>query len=322
MTSVEGNNIPSDKFSKDFEEYRRVCRARFEEQQFSYAQEEVAKDSSDEEKEEKEEDATVAMQTASTQETPTPPPTASQAECNTTTNPPTLAKTTVGMTKASANNERRNSFGKLFSCVSGVFKAAPPPTPQDKEKAKAAREKKKQDKNLAYLIAQLEYQGKSDAEIQLHLFHLRDMANQQGGRSKNNSLVGDWFRDMHQAFKDEFNLRRERQCVTLHVSTVNPFAAAMPANYVHDGAYTYEDLLTLEPVPRGLLSCDHLTSVVYEGQELPANQTTCAVCIAEFEVTEELRGLSCTHHFHKECIDKWLGVSPSCPVCKREVNSE
>jgi len=318
MTSVEGNNIPSDNFSKDFEEYRRICRARYEETKSGYDQEEVVKDSSGEEKEE---DAAVEMPTVSTQEIPTPPP-ASTTECNTTTIPPTVDKTPVGVTKA-ISNERRSSFGKnLFSCVSGVFKSSPPPAPQDKEKAKAAREKKKQDKNLAYLIAQLEYQGKSDAEIQLHLFHLRDIANQQGGRPRSNSLLGDWFRDMHQAFKDEFNLRRDRQCVTLHVSTINPFAAAMPANYVHDGAYSYEDLLTLEPVPRGLHSCDHLPSLVYEGQELPANQSTCAVCIADFEVTEELRGLECTHHFHKECIDKWLGVSPSCPVCKREVNSE
>jgi len=321
MTSVEGNNIPSDNFSKDFEEYRRICRARYEETKSGYDQEEVVTDASDEQKEE---DAAVEMQTVSTQETASPPPTASKAECNTTTMPPVVDKTPVGVTKASLVNERRSSFGKgLFSCVSGVFKSTPPPTPQDKEKAKAAKEKKKQDKNLAYLIAQLEYQGKSDAEIQLHLFHLRDIANQQGGsRPRSNSLLGDWFREMHQAFKDEFNLRRERQCVTLHVSTVNPFAAAMPANYVHDGAYSYEDLLTLEPVPRGLQSCDHLHSLVYEGQELPSNQSTCAVCIADFEVTEELRGLECTHHFHKDCIDKWLGVSPSCPVCKREVNSE
>jgi len=311
MTTVEGTNTTIDNFSRDFEEYRRACRARFEEQKTVYDNDNEANlDSSDEEREEiAEAQPTPPMQVS--------PPTSPVAQCNTTLRSST-DKTPVGALKSSSK-ERRNSFSKFMSSISNAFKPAPSLTPQEKEKEKAAKQKKHQDQNLAHLIAQLEFSGKSDEEIQLHLFHLRDIA--QTASPKSNSMVGEWFRDMHQAFKDEFNVRRGRQCVTIHVADVNPFAAAMPANYVHDAAYSYEDLLRLEPVPRGLQSVDHLPTLVFEGQQLPSDQTTCAVCLCDFEMSEELRVLGCTHHFHKECIDKWLGVAPSCPVCKGEVSA-
>jgi len=320
MASVERANFPEDSssFAREFEEYRRSCRTRFEQQQCSQEDEGVAVEPTDEAVDRSVCDAQTASPVINR------PPV---AEYTNNVIFPT-EKSNVGVIKASANSERRNSFSKVMSYCSGIFKKCGPSTktpltPQEKEKAKAEQKilehKREQDARMAHLIAQLEFEGKSDAEIQLHLFHLRDMA--QYARPKNNSL-GELFRDMSQAFKDEFTLRRERQCVTVHVSSVNPFAAAMPANYVHDSEYSYEDLLTLEPVPRGLNSVDHLPVISYEGQELPSNQTTCAVCMGEFEVSEELRFLTCTHHFHRECIDKWLSVAPSCPVCKKEVNRE
>jgi len=312
MTTIEGTDNSIDSFSRDFEEYRRARRAKFEEQKNEYdAPHEVDLGSNDGEEIEETAEVQAIPPTQATL------PTSSVAQCNTTARD-SPEKTPVGVFKTSST-ERRNSFSKFMSSLSNVFKPPPTLTPQEKEKANVARKKREQDENMAHLIAQLEFEGKSDEEIQMHLFHLRDVA--QHARPRSNSLVGDWFRDLNQAVKDEFNLRRGRQCMTVHVAEVNPFAAAMPANYVHDTGLSYEDLLRLEPVPRGMLSLDHLPTLVFEGQELPSSQTTCAVCITDFEVSEELRALECAHHFHKECIDKWLGVAPSCPVCKGEVSN-
>ncbi|KAL6897924.1 hypothetical protein ACP4OV_006883 [Aristida adscensionis] len=43
----------------------------------------------------------------------------------------------------------------------------------------------------------------------------------------------------------------------------------------------------------------------------------CAVCLGEMEDGELGRLLpACRHAFHVECIDAWLAVSSTCPVCR------
>ena len=43
----------------------------------------------------------------------------------------------------------------------------------------------------------------------------------------------------------------------------------------------------------------------------------CAVCLGEMQDGELGRLLpACRHVFHVECIDTWLGVSSTCPVCR------
>jgi len=304
MASAGCPNLPEDSSTFAREEYRRACRTRFdEEQKFPPGGEDIMGETPGLSTQDE------GLQWREEMQAPQAAPVAN----------PLVA----GVTK-STNGERRNSFSKVMSYCSGIFKKSdsgarhPPLTPQEREKAKAAQRKQEQDARMAHLIAQLEFEGKSDAEIQSHLFHLRDMA--QYARPKSNSLLGEWFCDMSQAFKDGSNLKREHPCVTIQVSSVNPFTAAMPANYVHGLGYSYEELLALESVPRGLHSVDHLSEMVYNGQELFPNQTTCAICMCEFEIDEKLRCLTCTHYYHKECIDKWLSVAPSCPMCKQEVN--
>lgn len=38
-------------------------------------------------------------------------------------------------------------------------------------------------------------------------------------------------------------------------------------------------------------------------------QTSCVVCMCEFEARQTLRVLPCAHEFHAKCVDKWLRVS-------------
>ncbi|KAF0928133.1 hypothetical protein E2562_038041 [Oryza meyeriana var. granulata] len=49
----------------------------------------------------------------------------------------------------------------------------------------------------------------------------------------------------------------------------------------------------------------------------------CAVCLGEMEDGELGRLLpACRHVFHAECIDTWLTVSSTCPVCRTAVGTE
>lgn len=41
------------------------------------------------------------------------------------------------------------------------------------------------------------------------------------------------------------------------------------------------------------------------------DQTSCVVCMCDFEIRQVLRVLPCSHEFHSRCVDKWLRVSNS-----------
>uniref|UniRef100_A0A4W4H2Z3 RING-type domain-containing protein n=1 Tax=Electrophorus electricus TaxID=8005 RepID=A0A4W4H2Z3_ELEEL len=48
---------------------------------------------------------------------------------------------------------------------------------------------------------------------------------------------------------------------------------------------------------------------------------TCAVCLEDFRISEELGMLPCQHGFHKRCLMKWLLVRYTCPMCNKPVAS-
>ncbi|KAL6981991.1 Homeobox protein B-H1 [Sarracenia purpurea var. burkii] len=45
---------------------------------------------------------------------------------------------------------------------------------------------------------------------------------------------------------------------------------------------------------------------------------SCAVCLYEFEVGEEIRWLTnCKHIFHRSCVDRWMDHDQmTCPLCR------
>lgn len=53
---------------------------------------------------------------------------------------------------------------------------------------------------------------------------------------------------------------------------------------------------------------------------LPINLLqVCCICLARYADNDELRELPCIHVFHVECVDKWLKINASCPLCKTEL---
>jgi len=59
-----------------------------------------------------------------------------------------------------------------------------------------------------------------------------------------------------------------------------------------------------------------------DGNNLCCNDSyeKCPICIVELEDGDLVKILpSCSHVYHGECVDQWLKVNNSCPLCKREV---
>ena len=51
-------------------------------------------------------------------------------------------------------------------------------------------------------------------------------------------------------------------------------------------------------------------------------QVDCAICLSEFEENEDVKAIPfCKHVFHPNCLEKWLSVQVTCPVCRGGVST-
>ncbi|KAB2026581.1 hypothetical protein ES319_D06G230000v1 [Gossypium barbadense] len=65
----------------------------------------------------------------------------------------------------------------------------------------------------------------------------------------------------------------------------------------------------------GVLAAGTAKERVISGED-----AVCCICLAKFADDDELRELPCLHVFHVECVDKWLKINASCPLCKTEIS--
>ncbi|KAF7137912.1 hypothetical protein RHSIM_Rhsim07G0020100 [Rhododendron simsii] len=64
----------------------------------------------------------------------------------------------------------------------------------------------------------------------------------------------------------------------------------------------------------GLMTeCDTDTPIEHV---LSLENAECCICLCAYDDGNELRELPCRHHFHCSCIDKWLHINATCPLCK------
>jgi len=55
---------------------------------------------------------------------------------------------------------------------------------------------------------------------------------------------------------------------------------------------------------------------------LTCAEKECSICLNEFEPGDQCRSLpTCSHTFHRSCIDLWLLRRAECPLCKTKVSS-
>ena len=48
----------------------------------------------------------------------------------------------------------------------------------------------------------------------------------------------------------------------------------------------------------------------------------CPICILNYEIKEELIILGCKHVFHSSCIQEWIKLNSTCPICRCGVQTK
>ena len=69
------------------------------------------------------------------------------------------------------------------------------------------------------------------------------------------------------------------------------------------------DAASIDKYPKTLLG---------ESGRLPKpNDNICSICLCEYQPKETLRTIpECNHYFHANCIDGWLRMNATCPLCR------
>jgi len=70
-------------------------------------------------------------------------------------------------------------------------------------------------------------------------------------------------------------------------------------------------------VPQAALDAMGVSKVCEE--DIAGKDLNCAICLADFEIGEDIRKMGCSHFFHTGCIDEWLIMSSTCPMCNDDV---
>ncbi|KAI3419916.1 RING-type domain-containing protein [Psidium guajava] len=48
-----------------------------------------------------------------------------------------------------------------------------------------------------------------------------------------------------------------------------------------------------------------------------STRSSCSICLGDYKDSDVLRLLpDCHHVFHRKCVDPWLQMRPTCPVCR------
>jgi hypothetical protein len=77
---------------------------------------------------------------------------------------------------------------------------------------------------------------------------------------------------------------------------------------------------TIAGIRRSVMDVTLYPSYKYTGAPLPEDKKMCAICLADYEVDEDIKTIPCMHFYHQACIDEWMSRSCVCPICKSKID--
>ncbi|KAL3642452.1 E3 ubiquitin-protein ligase sis3 [Castilleja foliolosa] len=96
-------------------------------------------------------------------------------------------------------------------------------------------------------------------------------------------------------------------------------AAGQEMRGMGQDAAAYQPGLYLSPAQREAVEALIQELPKFTMKAVPIDCSECPICLEEFRVGNEVRGLPCAHNFHVECIDEWLRLNVKCPRCRCSV---
>ncbi|XP_057804591.1 E3 ubiquitin-protein ligase SIS3 isoform X2 [Salvia miltiorrhiza] len=96
-------------------------------------------------------------------------------------------------------------------------------------------------------------------------------------------------------------------------------AAGQEMRGMGQDAAMYHPGLYLTPAQREAVEALIQELPKFRLKAVPTDCSECPICLEEFRVGNEVRGLPCAHNFHVECIDEWLRLNVKCPRCRCSV---
>ncbi|CAI0474139.1 unnamed protein product [Linum tenue] len=98
-------------------------------------------------------------------------------------------------------------------------------------------------------------------------------------------------------------------CVRLKTSSSGAHGSR-DSNRNDDDVVAGLDRTSIESLPKILLG---------ESKRLPRpnNGGPCSICLSDYRPKDTLRCIpECNHCFHAHCVDEWLRVTATCPLCR------
>eukprot|EP01083_Nonionella_stella_P018818 52324_1 len=59
-----------------------------------------------------------------------------------------------------------------------------------------------------------------------------------------------------------------------------------------------------------------------KGELIDSHDTTCSICLCEYEHGDKCFRLPCSHIYHEECLSLWTANHVTCPLCNLNIESE
>uniref|UniRef100_A0A915CYV9 RING-type E3 ubiquitin transferase n=1 Tax=Ditylenchus dipsaci TaxID=166011 RepID=A0A915CYV9_9BILA len=55
--------------------------------------------------------------------------------------------------------------------------------------------------------------------------------------------------------------------------------------------------------------------------KIEKEEEICSICLGAVPAFET-ETLGCKHKFHKKCIERWLSIKSTCPICRRQMQNK